>query len=47
MSDLNKALADLKKNKSRDHAGYINEIFKEEVISSRHYPLYSDENYLQ
>jgi hypothetical protein len=32
ISDLNKALADLKKNKSRDHAGYINEIFKEEVI---------------
>ena len=34
MSDLRKALADVKKNKSRDHAGYINEIFKEEVIGT-------------
>ena len=34
MSDLTKALSDLKKNKSRDHAGYINEIFKEEVCGT-------------
>ena len=32
MSDLKKALKDLKKNKARDHAGYINELFKEDVI---------------
>ena len=34
MSDLVKALGDLKNNKSRDHAGYVNEIFKAEVIGS-------------
>ena len=34
MSNLTKALSDLKKNKSRDHAGYINEIFKEEVCGT-------------
>ena len=34
LSDLEKALADLKKHKSRDHSGYINEIFKEEVIGT-------------
>ena len=34
MSDLDKALADLKNNKSRDHSGYVNEIFKEGVIGS-------------
>ena len=32
MADLDKALADLKNNKARDHAGYVNEIFKKEVI---------------
>ena len=32
MSDLEKALGDLKKNKSRDHEGLINEIFKKDVI---------------
>ena len=34
MSDLEKALKDLKNNKARDHAGYINEIFKAGVIGS-------------
>ena len=34
MSALERALADLKKNKSRDHAGYINEIFKKDVIGA-------------
>ena len=34
MSHLTKALSDLKKNKSRDHAGYKNEIFKEEVCGT-------------
>ena len=34
MSDLENALKDLKNNKSRDHAGYINEIFKIGVIGS-------------
>ena len=32
MSDLETALGDLKKNKSRDNDGLINEIFKKEVI---------------
>ena len=32
MSDLEDALSDLKKNKSRDHEGLINEVFKKEVI---------------
>ena len=32
MSDLDWALSDLKTNKSRDHEGLINEIFKKEVI---------------
>ena len=32
MDDLDKALAKLKNNKSRDYAGYINEIFKIDVI---------------
>ena len=31
MSDLDKALSDLKNNKSRDH-GYVNEIFKKGII---------------
>ena len=34
MSELEKALSDLKLNKSRDHAGYANEIFKMDVIGS-------------
>ena len=32
MSDLERALKDLKKNKSRDHEGLVNEIFKLDVI---------------
>ena len=32
MSNLEEALKNLKKNKSRDHAGYANEIFKSDVI---------------
>ena len=32
MSDLEDALSDLKNNKSRDHEGLINEVFKKEVI---------------
>ena len=32
MADLEKALDDLKNNKARDHAGYVNEIFKRDVI---------------
>ena len=32
MKDLNNALRDLKNKKSRDHAGYVNEIFKHGVI---------------
>ena len=34
LSDLEKALKDLKNNKSRDHAGFVNEIFKPGVIGS-------------
>ena len=34
MSALEKALANLKNNKSRDHAGYANELFKKEMIGS-------------
>ena len=34
MGDLEKALADLKNNKSRDFEGLINEIFKEKVIGT-------------
>ena len=34
MKHLESALADLKKNKSRDHEGYINEIFKSDVIGA-------------
>jgi hypothetical protein len=34
MSDLEKALSNLKKNKSRDPEGYINEIFKTDVIGA-------------
>ena len=32
LADLEKALKDLKKGKSRDHEGFINELFKDEVI---------------
>ena len=32
ISDLENALGDLKRNKSRDHEGLINEIFKLDVI---------------
>ena len=32
MKDLDKALADLKNNKSRDFEGFINEIFKLNVL---------------
>ena len=32
MKDLNDALKNLKKNKSRDYEGYVNEIFKQNVI---------------
>ena len=32
MEDLEKALNDLKRNKSRDHKGFVNEIFKLDVI---------------
>ena len=34
MAAIEKALANLKNNKSRDHAGYANEIFKAGVIGS-------------
>ena len=34
MKALDKALANLKNNKARDHAGYINELFKSEMIGS-------------
>ena len=32
MHDLEKALCDLKRNKSRDHEGLVNELFKLDVI---------------
>ena len=32
LADLEKALKDLKKGKSRDHEGFINELFKDEVF---------------
>ena len=32
LSDLDKALGDLKKGKSRDYEGYVNELFKTDVI---------------
>ena len=34
MEDLQKALSDLKTNKSRDHAGYVNELFKNNIIGT-------------
>ena len=34
LKDLNNALRDLKNKKSRDHAGYVNEIFKHGVIGT-------------
>jgi hypothetical protein len=34
MKDLDRALCDLKNNKSRDFEGYVNEIFKNNVIGS-------------
>ena len=34
MTDLDRALGDLKNNKSRDHSGYVNEIFKEGNIGT-------------
>jgi hypothetical protein len=34
MDDLDRALKDLKNNKARDHAGYVNEIFKHGVIGT-------------
>ena len=34
ISALENALANLKNNKSRDHAGYANELFKKEMIGS-------------
>ena len=34
MNDLDKAFANLKNNNSRDHAGYVNELFKSEMIGS-------------
>ena len=34
MSDLDKALQDLKRDKSRDYEGLVNEIFKHDVIGS-------------
>ena len=34
MSDLDKALKDLKRDKSRDYEGLVNEIFKHNVIGS-------------
>ena len=34
MADLDRALSCLKNNKSRDHAGYSNELFKSGVIGS-------------
>ena len=38
MSDLDKALANLKNNKSRDAEGYINEIFKSGVVDCKKKP---------
>ena len=32
MNDMDNALRDLKRNKSRDNDGYINEIFKSDII---------------
>ena len=32
MTDIDKALVHLKNNRARDHDGYVNEIFKKEVI---------------
>ena len=40
MQDLEKALKGLKNNKSRDHAGFVNEIFKPGVIGSHLKSLY-------
>lgn len=34
LKDLERALASLKNNKARDPAGYVNEIFKEEIIGT-------------
>ena len=34
MKALDKALANLNNNKSRDHGGYVNELFKSEMIGS-------------
>ena len=34
MSDLDRALRDLKRNKSRDNEGFINELFKPDVIGN-------------
>jgi hypothetical protein len=34
MNDLDRALCDLKNNKSRDFEGYLNKIFKKNVIGS-------------
>ena len=34
IKDLDRALAELKNKKSRDHAGYVNELFKEGMIGS-------------
>ena len=34
MEDLEAALSHLKNNKSRDYEGYVNEIFKNDVIGS-------------
>ena len=34
LKDLERALAELKNNKSRDHAGYVNEVFKDGCIGT-------------
>ena len=34
MKNLERALAELKNNKSRDHAGYVNEVFKDGCIGT-------------
>ena len=34
MKDIDRAICDLKNNKSRDFEGYVNEIFKTDVIGS-------------